>query len=256
MTISDYMTISDSSKIKKYYQNKACAQQYFDQRFSFPLGRILHEKQVSVVNRYINLIQPRRILELACGPGRVTLDIEPPINAKCVAVDASEEMLNVAKERLVTRNKQQWVLKREDIFVMDLQEKFELIFSFRFVRHFKKNDRSKIYRTVKRHLTKDGFFIFDVVNKDISFPLRLKEGLDKYPVYDKLYTRDEFLKEMREEDFLVKELIPTYPRYSLLYKIQIYLGPHSERLTYKLLRLIENNCRTKNLEWIAVCQSV
>ena len=249
------MSIADTEELKKYYQNKTCAQKYLDQRFSFPLGRILHEKQVSVVNHYISLTKPKKILELACGPGRVTLDVNPPNDAKCVAVDASEEMLAIARERLIANHKQQWILKKEDIFLMNLKEKFDLIFSFRFIRHFRKRDRIKIYKTVKKHLANDGFFIFDVVNKEVSLPLRLKEGLDKYPVYDKLYTRDEFLKEMREEGFLVKELIPTHPRYSLLYKIQIYLGPRSEKLTYNLLRFIENNCQSKNLEWIAVCQS-
>jgi len=250
------MAIFESSKIKKYYQDKTCVQAYLEERFSFPLGRILHEKQVSVVNRYISFLTPRKILELACGPGRITLDISPPEATKCIAIDASEEMLRVARERARLLNNSRWVFFNQDIFSMDLREDFDLIFSFRFIRHFRRTDRRKIYKVVKKHLVDNGLFIFDVVNKEISWPLRLKEGLEKYPVYDKLYTKNEFLKEMREEGFCVKELIPVYPYYKLLSRIQIYLGPRSGRLTYKLLSFIENNFRAQNLEWIAVCQSV
>jgi len=248
------MSISDKKKIKKYYQNEICAQKYVNERFTFPLGRILHEKQVSVVNHYIALVNAKQILELACGPGRVTVDIKSHSRVTCVAVDASEEMLNIARERL--KDKKEWILKKQDIFLMDLGEKFDLIFSFRFIRHFKKRDRIKIYETIKRHLTDKGFFIFDVVNKEVSLSLRLKEGLDKYPVYDKLYTREEFFKEMTEQGFLVRELISVYPFYNLLFKIQIYLGPRFEKMTYSLLRFVENNFSKKNLEWIAVCQCV
>jgi len=246
------MAISDKRKIKKYYQNEICALKYVNERFTFPLGKILHEKQVSVVNRYISLTNSKKILELACGPGRITQDVEVPANVKCVAVDASDEMLKIAKEKL--QGKKRWILRKEDIFLMELEERFDLIFSFRFVRHFRKKDRTKIYGTVKKHLIDKGIFIFDVVNKEISLPLRLREGLDRYPVYDKLYTREEFLKEMEEEGFWVKELIPVYPYYNLLFKIQIYLGPRFEKLTYSLLRFIENRFIGKNLEWIAVCQ--
>ena len=250
------MPITNTENLKKYYQDQKLAQKYLDERFSFPLGRVLHEKQVSVVNRYIDLVNPKKILELACGPGRVTLDVLPPKEAKCVAVDASEEMLKIARKRAKLLKNEKWIFLKEDIFKMNLQERFDLIFSFRFIRHFKRNDRSKIYSTVKKHLSKSGFFIFDVVNKEVSLPIRLKDGLEKYPVYDKLYDYGEFLKEMKEEGFLVKELLPTHPWYSLLYKIQIYLGPRSEKLTYNVLKFIENNFRNKNLEWVAVCQLV
>ncbi|GAB6162465.1 hypothetical protein JCM12298_16240 [Desulfothermus naphthae] len=246
------MAISDKKNIKKYYQNEICAQKYVKERFTFPLGKILHEKQVSVINRYILLTSSKKILELACGPGRITQDVEVPANVKCVAVDASDEMLKIAKEKL--QGKKHWILRKEDIFLMELGERFDLIYSFRFVRHFRKRDRIKIYETVKKHLLDKGIFIFDVVNKEISLPLRLREGLDRYPVYDKLYTREEFLKEMAKVGFWVKELIPVYPYYNLLLKIQIYLGPRFDKLTYSLLRFIENNFTKKNLEWIAVCQ--
>ena len=248
------MRIAQKEDLKNYYKNKDIAQKYLDKRFTFPLGRVLHEKQVSLVNKYINFLKPEAILELACGPGRVTLDIVTPSEAHLVAVDASEEMLKIAQERASKLNKKQWHFLLKDIFVMDLSRKFDLIFSFRFVRHFKFAERKKIYNTVKKHLSNKGVFIFDVVNKDISLPLRLKEGLENYLVYDKLYTRDEFLSEMKDAGFLVRELIPVYPYYNLMFKIQIYLGPRAEGLTYKILKFMEFNLKGRNLEWIAVCQ--
>ena len=248
-------SIENRNALKKYYQDKECAERYLEKRFAFPLGRILHEKQITTINSYISSGKIQTILELACGPGRLTSDLELSVLEKGIAVDASAEMLNIAQKRLSKIDIEgKWILKQEDIFVMDLKEKFDLVYTFRFIRHLKRKDRSKIYKVVKRHLKDKGLFIFDVVNKDVSLPLRLREGEDNYPVYDKLFTRAEFLNEMEEENFVVRRLIPVYPYYNLLSKIQIYLGPRVPQLTYRILKYIEFNFRNKNLEWIAICQ--
>lgn len=247
--------ISNSNDIKKYYKDSQLAEKYLGDRFSHPLGRVLHEKQVKTVNRYIEKYKLQKILELACGPARITMDIIPLKDSKCVAVDFSEEMLKIAEKRSNFFKKCGWIFFKQDIFKMDLKEQFDLIFSYRFIRHFMREDRTTIYNQVHRHLKKGGYFIFDVVNKEVSLPVRIKEGLKHYPVYDELYNRDEFLVEMEKEGFFVKELINTHPLYPLLYKIQLLLGPHLEKITYNLLKFIENNFKKRNLEWIAVCQA-
>ncbi len=249
------MAIKRSNELKEYYQDKECAEKYLEKRFSFPLGRILHEKQITVINSYIISDNISTILELACGPGRLTADINLSMFEKGIAVDASEEMLNIAQRRLSKIDKKgKWSLRKEDIFAMDLKEKFDLVYTFRFIRHFKRDDRTKIYRVVRKHLKEKGLFIFDVVNKDISLPLRTKEGEDNYPVYDKLFTKKEFVNEMQEEGFGINKMIPVYPYYNILSKIQIYLGPKIPKLTYQILKFIEFNFKNRNLEWIAVCQ--
>ncbi len=248
------LKVTQKEELKQYYKDKNIAQKYLDKRFTFPLGRVLHEKQVSIVNKYLQILQPTSILEVACGPGRITLDVEVPSKVEAIAVDASEEMLAIAQRRAKETGKNQWRFLLEDAFSLDLKRKFDLIFSFRFVRHFKIQERRKIYDVIKKHLNTKGVFIFDVVNKEVSLPLRLKEGLENYPVYDELYTRLDFISEMQEEGFLIKELVPVHPYYSLMQKIQIYLGPRAEGLTYKILKFMEFNLKGRNLEWIAVCQ--
>ena len=241
------------NEIKDYYKDKNISQEYISFRFDNALGFVLHEKQVRTINQLIDRHRTKRILELACGPGRLTCDISGGENR--IAVDGSPNMIKEARGRMVERRlEKQWHLQVADIFDLNLGEKFDLIYTFRFIRHFELTDRQKIYSKINQHLNSEGYIIFDVINKKVSEPIRQKDGLDKYNIYDKLYSEDEFRKEMSEQGWKIKQLIPTHPHYEWLRKLQIYLAPRNRSLAYYIMNWIENNFTNKPLEWIAVCQ--
>ncbi len=246
-------TLRQSDSLRHYYQNKAVSREYVANRFQHALGRVLHEKQVRVVNRTIAEHNCEKLLELACGPARLTIDVAGGDHK--VAVDGSEAMLAEAGRRLRARNKQNcWSLEKADIFNLDLKKKFDLIYSFRFIRHFQADDRKRIYSVIKKHLVPRGLVAFDVVNREVSEPVRLREGSGNYNIYDKLYSEAEFRAEISEQEWQLINLIPVQPHYEWLRKLQIYLAPRNNWLAYSLMKWIENNTTANPLEWIAVCK--
>jgi len=64
--------ISEKAKIKTIYDQKTVAEEYIHTRFSRPLGAVQHRIQVQTVNDAIKTYNVKRILEIACGPARLT----------------------------------------------------------------------------------------------------------------------------------------------------------------------------------------
>lgn len=246
-------SLKERSELRSYYRNNDVSKNYVNKRFQHALGRILHEKQIDVVNRVIKNHHIQKILELACGPARLTCDIKGG-NYR-VAVDGNSNMITEGNLRLRERGKDgQWSLQVADIFDLALNEQFDLIYTFRFIRHFTLPDRQKIYRKIEQHLAPGGFVVFEVVNRQVTERVRLKEGCENYPIYDELYNETDFRAEMNAEGWRIYQLIPTNPRYEWLYFMQIYLAPRSDLVAYRLMHWIEHSLSAKPLEWIAVCQ--
>jgi hypothetical protein len=72
--------ISGHAAIRDAYRNETVAREYVDTRFREPLGAMLHARQVAALERIIRARRPRRILEIAPGPGRLTVDISSAID--------------------------------------------------------------------------------------------------------------------------------------------------------------------------------
>lgn len=252
--MTENSSLSDRKSIANAYSSFSVSNKYLEERFVAPLGRVLHEHQVSFINHIIKKNHISEVLEIACGPARITAEIDH-INSG-VAIDYNESMLQVAHKRLQSSGKSHlWTLEKADAFKLDLSKTFDLVYSFRFIRHFKRKDRFQLYKVVRSHLKKGGFFILDVVNKKVSYPVRLKEGLKNYKIYDKLYDKLEFLDEMAQNDFDVIHLEPVQNKYNIQRLVQIYVAPRSYNLAYKLLKWIEYNFSGKgNLEWVALCR--
>ncbi|MDX9703638.1 MAG: class I SAM-dependent methyltransferase [Candidatus Auribacterota bacterium] len=246
-------SLDKHSELKNYYSTEKVSKDYLGQRFTSAIGRVLHEKQVAIVNKIISETGAKSILELACGPARLTCDIICA-DTNC-AVDGSPAMLKIAQQRLKEAGKGSiWKLQEADIFELNMERKFDLIYTFRFIRHFKLDDRKKIYGVIRKHLNDGGSLIFDVVNEKVSAPIREKGQETEYNIYDELYERDGFIAEMEAEGWKVERLIPVHPKFNLLYNIQVYIAPRSNRIAYGMMKFIENKFSSDSLEWIAVCK--
>ena len=142
--------ISTKTEIKQFYADQATAESYAAERFTSELNRMLHKRQVVTVQGAIDRRRPARTLEIAPGPGRLTKDIWP--SGLLVCLEYNEAM--IAQGRSTTTCPAGWV--RGDAFQLPFAPGFDLVYSFRFIRHFRRSDRERIYAEVRRVLRPGG----------------------------------------------------------------------------------------------------
>jgi SAM-dependent methyltransferase len=117
-----------------------------------------------------------------------------------------------------------WV--RGDGFQLPFSNVFDLVYSFRFVRHFHSKDRDRLYAEIKRVLRPGGYFLMDAVNDRFSKPLRIAHP-EEYPAYDKLYRPEELREELNKAGLEPVELFPVQKYFRWQYRSQTFLGPRS-----------------------------
>jgi ubiquinone/menaquinone biosynthesis C-methylase UbiE len=173
-------------------------------RTAQPLNGLLHRSQVAFLNRAIRERQPKRVLEIAPGPARLTAELE--YRGPGVAIDASPAMLATARSRL-RRCGMDWLISRGDAFCLPFREDaFDFVYTLKFVRHFQLQDRRRLYAEIRRVLTPNGVFVLDAQNRAISLPHRQRKGLDTYRIYDVLYDREELVAELESAGFRVARI--------------------------------------------------
>jgi len=80
------------------YADPAMAESFEAMRFGGPIGRLLSESQERVITAFLAPIAGRRILDVGTGTGRAAIALALK-GAAVTGVDASEEMLTVARRR-------------------------------------------------------------------------------------------------------------------------------------------------------------
>ncbi len=244
-------TVETKEEVLRYYERDDVVKEYVRKRFFEPLNAVEHQQQVKILNYLIKKTNSRDILEFASGPARVTADIEAQGG---VSIENSQNMIHLAEKKMKEKNKA-WTFQQGDIFALRLNRTFDLIFSMRFFLHFKYADRSKLYLQTKKFLKKDGYLVFEVMNRNTVLPLRKLLGRQRYFVYDKLYTKAEFTKEMCEHGFKVLKFYPVLSHFWW----QTFLSRpfkllHLFDLAQKLILLVEHKSSTNPYEWVVLCQ--
>jgi ubiquinone/menaquinone biosynthesis C-methylase UbiE/glycosyltransferase involved in cell wall biosynthesis len=243
---------SHQAKIKSIYEHKSVAERYTRTRFSRPLGAVQHRIQFQTLNDAIKHYKVRNILEIACGPARLTAELSG--FEKGVAIDNSHEMLSLAKR--IVPNISQWTFLRADAFNLHLNQKFDLIYSFRFLRHFTLIDRRKIYTTVTNLLNESGLFIFDAVHYDKQNFVKYCERKGDIPIYDEIYSKTDLLiTELELAGFEVLELKKLVRHFYI--QAAISRVTHVLRLNAigeHIINLFEDLDYGRPLEWIVICR--
>ena len=164
--------ISDKEGIIEYYRDKNIVGNYSINRFSDILGRVIHRVQIEYINKIIVDNNVDVLLDLASGPARISQDIMG--FKQGVALDSSMPMLDIARQLL---DKKRWIILEGDAFDLGFEDNlFDMIYSFRFIRHFKRERREELYKGLFRILEPNGILIFDAVNYNKAYSVRKMVG--------------------------------------------------------------------------------
>jgi SAM-dependent methyltransferase len=196
---------------------------------------------------------------VAPGPARLTVELAH--HARATAVENSEEMIAIARERLARAGlAQQWNVLRGDAFNLGAQvatESFDFAYTFRFLRHFRTPEREQLYANLRQSLKPGGVLVFDVVGEAVLRQVEARNpqrAAGEIAIYDVAYTAQSFTEEMGRNGFEVLELHPILKHFTLQsllsYKLDDVVGP----LIPPLLKLLELAPSGAPLEWVAVCR--
>ena len=83
------------------YADPETARTFDDRRFGGPIGELVADTQAGVLERFIGSIEHRSVLDVGTGTGRAALLLARR-GAQVTGVDASEQMLAVARQRAAT----------------------------------------------------------------------------------------------------------------------------------------------------------
>lgn len=226
--------LQNPSDIKEYYQDSEVVGDYLRKRTAQPLGSVLHREQVRFLNRTIAARSPRRLLEVAPGPARLTAEIaQVPLG---VAAEFSPGMLDVARAR-VRQAGLRWEFLRADAFALPIAEgAFDMAFTLRFVRHFSAADRVRLYAELRRVLRPGGALIVDAQN----LAVRAEGHVERHVVFDELYTPASLGREFEENGFRLAELGPVIRHHSLQRKLNRLRSYGLGRLARTLIAGLEH----------------
>ncbi len=242
--------IDGRAELKQYYEDPGVAAEYMDRRTTQPLNSVLHRRQVHFLNRVVGQRSPMSVLEIACGPGRLTAAIRGV--RRGVAVDASPAMLATALRRMNGAGSG-WSFLRTDAFVLPFRaEAFDAVYSLRFVRHFQLEDRRRLYAEVQRVLRPRGIFVVDALNRAVSYPYRVKRGLERYQIYDVLYQHGEIEAELQAAGFRVVESAGILKHVGLQRQLNRLRRLRMDRLATVLVRALEHLPGREPSTWMLV----
>ncbi len=237
-----------------YYDRPGVIEDYIEQRFADPVGRLLHENQVARVNGLIAENGVTMALEIAPGPGRITAGVRG-LRAG-LAVDTSLAMISIATGEVLDTGVP-WAFVRGSGFALPLRDgSIPFAFSFRFLRHLRRGERARVLRELRRVLQPGGGFLFDAPNARVERPYRTLVGYDRFPVYDELWTKEALVGELEAAGLRVASMdgnVRHFFTQSLAAKLMARMG--MPRAADASVRALEALNVGEPFEWLVLCVS-
>ncbi len=240
------MVLKEPAEIRGAYADTRTAEDYVDRRFTSAWGSLLHQVQVRVVNDTIRTYGVKRVLEIAPGPARLSREVSG--FERGYLCEFNDSMLQVAKRRLAGAASR-WTMVRGDAFALPFTAaaKLDLVYSFRFIRHFETAVRASLYRQIHSVLRDGGLFVFDAVNLKIR-----RQQNETLPIFDATYELDELKQELVQHGFTPLSSTDVIRHMSWQQRIQILVGPRHDPLARWMIRSLER-VPGEPLEWVMVC---
>jgi 2-polyprenyl-3-methyl-5-hydroxy-6-metoxy-1,4-benzoquinol methylase len=117
------------------YADPAMARNFDNRRFSGPIGELVAKSQARVLANMIGRIKDRAVLDVGTGTGRAAFILALG-GARVTAVDASEEMLAIARQRAAEQLLTTIKFQRGDAHNLEFADRsFDAVVSFRVLMH-------------------------------------------------------------------------------------------------------------------------
>jgi SAM-dependent methyltransferase len=251
---TDGRIVSGHGAICAAYRDEAKADDYIRSRYeSDPFGRATHEHQVRRLQRILTVLAPKRMLEVAPGPGRLTVHL--PRVEQGIGVEQSPAMIRVAEQRLREFGREDWRIQQGDAFDLPFRSReFDVAMSFKLLRHFDRSNRLRLMDNLRNSVRPGGHIILDVANVTAYRWLHRKWGIEKGWIDDYWFTAEDFRAEMRDADVSSVKFYPIQPAIAAQY----YCWSRLARLSGAVARCVGRGLEWwpwgEPLEWIAVCR--
>jgi len=141
-------------------------------------------------------------LDFACGTGRIA-ELGEGYFDKCLGVDVSEEMLDVARSRC-----KKTTLLKQDVLEENLEDKFNVITAFRFFLNAENELRKNILNVMNELLEDDGYLVANIhvnSNSILGYVYRIRNKLLKKNIANTMSFK-EFEKYLGDAGFVVSEV--------------------------------------------------
>jgi ubiquinone/menaquinone biosynthesis C-methylase UbiE len=236
------------SELKEYYKDSRVVGDYLRRRTTQPLGSIMHAEQVRFLDAVIAERSPRRVLEVAPGPARLTAEIaRVPFG---VAAEFSPGMIAAARVRVESAGRA-WQFVRADAFALPVAAgSFDMAYTLRFVRHFSLADRARLYAELRRVVRPGGVLVVDAQNRAV----RDAGHVDRHAVYDELYTPDSLRRELEEHGFRLLRLHGVIRHHHLQRRVNRLRAYGLERLARRLIAALERLPSDNPSTWMVLCE--
>ncbi|MCD7761934.1 MAG: methyltransferase domain-containing protein [Lachnospiraceae bacterium] len=198
--------VKGHDQIREYYSQFEIAENYNYDRFTqYPQNCIdfLERKSIDAILEDKYHLRKIRILDIAPGDGRI---VQEDIKyGHCLAADSSEEMLRVLRRRFPDEENLETL--KLDYLEEPLEGEFDVVTTFRYIRHFEYAARRELYKKIRHNLKEDGILIFDVPNIKLETNLRRVTGWTNYNIYDMFWTVESMSRELEQNGFRVAYVI-------------------------------------------------
>lgn len=245
--------LKGAGQIREAYRDDEVAKRYIEERFREPLGALLHARQVRALKRLLGVPgAPRSVLEIAPGPARLTAEIARSFPGHGVALDASAAMIAEARRRVPEAVRARWTFVHGDAFALPFRGGFDVVYTFRFLRHFDAQDRVRLYSQIRDVLRPGGRLVFDAVNAAVSEAVRAADPAS-HKHYDALHSLPELREEMAAANLPVERVEGVQRGYPLLYRLQVLVAPRSRAIARAAMECLDR-LGGDPLEWIVTCR--
>ena len=166
--------MDNKNKLIEIYDDEEVVKKYEISRFHSFFGLLSHELELEILNsairKYCEIRKELIICDVPIGTARIARNLN--VKTYSIGVDASALMLNKANRSL----HQLWFPIRASAYNLPIKENtVDIILTFRFLRHLRRNELYEAYSVFSRILKDSGILIFDMLNENRSQIVKLQE---------------------------------------------------------------------------------
>jgi len=163
----------EKAEIINLYQKEETAKEFDQDRSMYSYQKYKHYFESKILKRILAQKKDSlKILDVACGTGRMLPEVfSINTNADYTGLDTSESMTKILKEKAEKMGVGKKVkIKFGDATKIPFEDNsFDIVYSFHLLWHIPEEEQKKVVTEMLRVCKKDGFILFDSLNKNFIF---------------------------------------------------------------------------------------